>query len=337
MKHTRPGGQSIEQLASEWVVRSAGPLSPESQAELNNWLAADSRHAETYSRLMRAWAVFDRAQRKGAAGAIAVKVAQCTRRHRRRLQAVTVVGALALGGVLYTFHPSLSSAPASAKVEAIAESIRKLPDGSIVELHQGAEIAVQYTDAFRRVLLAKGEAHFRVAKNPARPFLVQAGSVEVAAIGTAFTVQLASREVEVVVTEGRVAVDRESHRAPGALRSIEVPPILVNAGNRVVVNTAEDAISPPLVKAMSEPEIEKRLAWRASLLEFEGMELGQAVVLMNRANRVQISLADRSIGALRVSGTFRADNPEGFVRIVESTFDLKTERRGEYEMVLRRP
>jgi len=40
---------------------------------------------------------------------------------------------------------------------------------------------------------------------------------------------------------------------------------------------------------------------------------------------------------LRISGIFRADNPEGFVRIVEASFELKAERRNENEIVLRRP
>jgi transmembrane sensor len=338
MKKTQSIDPAVEKVASEWVIRSAAPLSPESQAELQAWLAADPRHTETYVRMLRTWAVFGRAQQKGAAGEISTKVAQRgVRRRRRRLQITAAAAVLALGGFLFALRPARLPEPVAAKIDTIADLIRKLPDGSVVELNKGAEIAVRYDGTHRRVVLLKGEAHFRVAKDPAHAFLVQAGKVEVVAVGTAFTVQLAQREVEVVVTEGRVAIDRGGQPLPSAATPPWVPPpTLVDAGNRVVVNTAEAAIVPPLVRSMSELEIEKRLAWRASLLEFEGLELAQAVALMNRANRVQISLADDTIGRLRISGTFRADNPEGFVRIVGSTFELKTDRRGENEIVLRR-
>jgi transmembrane sensor len=60
------------------------------------------------------------------------------------------------------------------------------------------------------VVLERGEAHFQVAKNPARPFVVVARGVEIRAVGTAFSVGLESTRVEVLVTEGQVAVETAS-------------------------------------------------------------------------------------------------------------------------------
>ena len=50
-----------------------------------------------------------------------------------------------------------------------------LSDGSLVELKGDAEIAVEFTPAVRRIVLQHGTAHFQVAKNAARPFVVDAG------------------------------------------------------------------------------------------------------------------------------------------------------------------
>ncbi len=101
--------------------------------------------------------------------------------------------------------PAVETAAQSSAVVSRPEK-RVLPDGSVVELKEGASIAVDFNAATRRVALQRGEAYFQVAGNPVRPFVVSAGSIEARAVGTAFTVQLGSSAVEVLVTEGRVAV-----------------------------------------------------------------------------------------------------------------------------------
>jgi transmembrane sensor len=62
----------------------------------------------------------------------------------------------------------------------------------------------------RRVILQRGEAHFEVTKNPQRPFLVTAAGIDIRAVGTAFGVQLGTTAVEVLVTEGRVSVEKSA-------------------------------------------------------------------------------------------------------------------------------
>lgn len=336
MKSIQPNDRLIEQTASEWVVRASAVLTPDQAQELRAWLAADPRHAEAYARLGRTWTVFDRAAEKGAAGEIALRAAVRQRRRRRRRirLGVAAVAIMVLGAIVFwERRPGLPVDAAAARREAIAQSVRRLPDGSIVELKPGAVIEVRYAADQRRVALTRGEALFRVAKDAMRPFRVRAGAVEVVAVGTAFSVELDPRAVEVVVTEGRVTLTHQ----PVAAAPAKPAPIFVDAGNLAIVETATEADSLPMVRAISDGEIARRLAWRESLLEFQGTQLAEAVALMNRVNRVQLAVGDETIGRLRVSGAFRADNPEGFVRMIESTFDLKAERRGPDEIVLRRP
>jgi hypothetical protein len=42
------------------------------------------------------------------------------------------------------------------------------------------------------------------------------------------------------------------------------------------------------------------------------------------------------VGALRLSLSFRSDNMDGFVRLMETQFGLRAERRGDAEIVLRK-
>lgn len=315
--------------------RDAG-LTNAAGRELQDWLAADPRHQAAFTRLERTWAVFDRAGKKGLTDSIVTQLEKRARKRRSVRRGVSAVAVLALVATGIGFWLRPVPAPVTA-VEVAFEPVRKLPDGSIVELNTGADIAVQYEVATRRVRLLKGEAHFRVEKDAARPFFVEAGGVEVRAVGTAFTVQLQPEKVEVVVTEGRVSVDKEPANAQTSTPSSQLqPPTFVDAGNSLTVDLSAKVESAPHIASMTEAQLDERLAWRIPRLEFGGMELGQAVALMNKQNRLQIILGEANIAGLRVSGTFRSDNPEGFVRIVEGTFDLQAERRGDNEIVLRK-
>jgi ferric-dicitrate binding protein FerR (iron transport regulator) len=42
------------------------------------------------------------------------------------------------------------------------------------------------------------------------------------------------------------------------------------------------------------------------------------------------------LGRRLIGGTFRPDNVEGFVRLLETTLDVRSDRRGDHETVLRR-
>jgi len=64
--------------------------------------------------------------------------------------------------------------------------IRQVPlaDGSRLTLDERSRVSVQYETATRRVRLEFGEVLFEVAKDPKRPFVVQAGNIRVRAVGT---------------------------------------------------------------------------------------------------------------------------------------------------------
>ena len=255
---------------------------------------------------------------------------------------------------------------------AANERMRKLPDGSIAELNAGAVISVQYSKESRLVKLVSGEAYFRVEKDSSRPFYVEANGVVVRAVGTAFAVQVRPSAVEVVVKEGSVDVGRGSAAnndqgkavrvganqrvvfallikpakrnpvAGPAVGSAAVPvptpaaeaaPAVEDGAAPAIASVAAPAIAP---EELSDDELRSRLAWRIPQIEFEGMPLSEAVAVLNRHNRLQLRIEGVRLGRYRVGGTFRSDNPEGFVRmLVETEPDIVAESRGDTEIVLR--
>jgi ferric-dicitrate binding protein FerR (iron transport regulator) len=89
-----------------------------------------------------------------------------------------------------------------------------LSDGSVLQVDPETRLRVKYADEVRRVFLERGRALFRVAKNPSRPFLVQADDTTVRAVGTAFGVEQQRHGVVVTVAEGKVAVSSPGFQPP---------------------------------------------------------------------------------------------------------------------------
>lgn len=267
------------------------------------------------------------------------------RRRRQRLQfAVTSVAVVAFGLLAWPalrsrIDPPTERAPVAGNAVVLRPETRLLPDGSVVELNGGAELVVDFSGPLRRVTLRRGEAHFQVAKDAQRTFVVVAGGVEVRAVGTAFSVGVEPDTIEVLVTEGRVAVENTGRPAPTANATVAgtgAAPVF-GAGHRirVDVNPAGATAGGPHASAVSNEEMEHELAWRVPRLEFAGTSLAQALPMFNAHGRVRLVLAEPALGRLQLSGVLRADDTESLLRLLEGEFGLIGERRGE-ELVLRR-
>jgi transmembrane sensor len=182
--------------------------------------------------------------------------------------------------------------------------------------------------------LVNGEAHFVVAKSPGRPFFVSVGPVTVRAVGTAFNIRHASAAIEVLVTEGTVRVER-ALAAPAA-RADAAPglnPALV-AGQRARIDRPSDQASVIDVSEVGRTEIDEVLAWQGTRLVFSGTRLDEVVAAFNRYNQHRLTLGDRKLRERTLTGTFRADNLEGFLRLVRQMVDVKAEQRTATETVL---
>jgi transmembrane sensor len=214
---------------------------------------------------------------------------------------------------------------------------RVLPDGSRAELKDGSTLVVRYTATERRVRLTGGEAQFSVMKDPARPFVVEAGGVAVRAIGTVFDVRFESAAVEVLVTEGKVRVGLAAQE-PGRIfqpHPADLEPPTVAAGQRAVFSLAAP-LPTAFVAEVSPEEIRRNLAWQAPRLQFDETPLAEAIAEFNQRNHQRLVLDDPALGALTIGGTFRPDNVDGFVRLLSVTLGLRAVSRGPDETLLMR-
>lgn len=328
------GADPVAQAAAEWVLRHDRGLTAVEQDEFSQWLAADPRHSSAWAEHRWGWEDLDRlAGLQTSLHAVPDPNLLVSQRrvapHARMAVALAAVVVVAVGALLY-FRPVLTEAPpepTSVNSLALIEQ-RELPDGSVAVLNRGTIVTEHYSVGTRRVRLERGEAHFKVAKDSARPFLVETGGVTVRAVGTAFNVRLDPASVEVLVTEGKVDVQ---HRNPAGVHREEL--LNLSVGERTVVSLAS-ASPPPQVAVVPPAEIEARLAWQPRLLDFTNAPLSEIVAEFNRRNPVRLSLRDPALRGMRLSATFRSDNVEGFVRLLRSDFGVNVEWRGDGDIIL---
>ncbi len=326
----------IGTVAADWVARRDAGLSVAEERAYAAWCDADPRHRAAIARLEYAWSALDQPRLTGTADAALGELNRRAGRRRRHLAMATAALVLLAGvGAGWRLTPSVSplSAAPAATAAVLLPALQSLPDGSLAELRDGGAIAVSFTSRQRRVELARGEVFFKVAKDAARPFVVVVDGVEFRAVGTAFSVQRDNASIELLVTEGTVAV-AVAASASSASENIPTPPLLVGAGNGATVRVATDGAQ-SRISAVPHADVQTKLAWRSPRLEFSGAQLIEAVALMNRHNRLQFVIEDPELAKVRVSGIFGAANTAAFVGLLEASFNVEAERRGEFEIVLR--
>lgn len=309
--------------AAAWLARRDRGFTAGEQDAYLDWLRADARHGEAITRLEAAWRALDQLQEwrpaHGDRPNPDLLAVPPVRRFRawRWLAPLAAAAALVLGFV--AFAPDF--APAGRTEVVRLSEMRTLPDGTVVELNRGAEIAVDFSGPERRVQLVQGEAHFTVAKmGPERPFIVTAGDVRVRAVGTVFNVRMQAGAVDVLVTEGKVRVDPPASADPGFPLVLNAR--MLEAGQRASVNLAEPAPAPPTVVDASPAEIEETLQWQGLRLKFNATPLADAIEQFNRHGSSTFVIADRELGSIRIEGNFRADNAAAFVRLLELTHSV---------------
>ncbi len=327
-----PETDPVAMQAAEWLIKRDRGLTGAEQDEFFQWLGADPRHGEWFARQQRTWKIFNQLAQWRPEHAAEPNPDLLAKRspHVRRwlVWAAPLAAAAGLALAFLWMRPPPATVPV-ALAERVASGYerRVLDDGSVVELNRGTRIEVDYLPTERRVHLVQGEASFTVAKNHDRPFIVRAGGVDVRAVGTAFNVRLDTRSVEVLVTEGKVRVD-DAVRG-GSLLVAAVPdeaPLLV-AGQKVVLLVTP--IAPVAAASVSDGEVEQMLAWKPVLLDFNAQPLGEVIAQFNRRNHVQLVLDDPALADLPIVASFRSDNVDGFVRLLEMTSGVHAERTGK--------
>lgn len=339
----RVDDSAIETAAAAWLAARDVGLTPEQAADFKRWRAADPRHEAAVAMLEQTREVLEQMpilrtdpalnRRMEQLGRLEPASSKVIRFPRMVAVASALAACLTIALALWMMRPDGSVFEAAYATAADGFQRVVLPDDSQIELHANTRVQVKFSRAQRQLTLADGEAHFTVAKDPARPFVVKAGNVGVRAIGTAFNVRLSPADVEVLVTEGRVHVGRTA-MSTSRIRHADASSALVSAGERIVFST--DTGVAPHVTAMGSAAVRQTLTWRNPPLVFADTPLSEVVEKFNRHNRVRLEIGDAELNARTVGGRFLADQVESFVRLLEQSGDIVVHRPEPERIILRK-
>lgn len=333
-----------ELQAAEWAWRRRSPLSREDQSELQAWFDQDPSHRGLLDECEATSLQLDRLRIPRSAPS----KQPMARRHVLSIAAGIAAVVIFSAAIFWGPKPD----PLNFTKES-ATSVGKfkrmtLPDGTHLSLNTDSSVEIVFEPAVRRVRLLKGEAFFKVAHAPSRPFLVEAAQVHVKAVGTAFNVRFASHKVEVMVTEGRVALN-DTNGASLTLRpqAGDASPSTshegmetIAAGARATVlltETGAPSRIPVAVTQVSPPSAESALAWQSGRLEFSETPLAEVVSEFNRYNRHRIVIEDPDLAIQKFGGAFAFNGYASFVELLERNFNVIAEKRGETTVLRRRP
>jgi transmembrane sensor len=332
--------------ATEWMVRVHDPdVTPESLIAWQTWMREDAAHAEAFRRmesldeLLRAvprpvmpaqWETV----RDSYDASVPIRLWK-PRPHQlvpRRALAAAVLAAMAALALLMS--ASIGRFGSGRDTMVIATMIGenrsvRLPDNSIVMLGGDSRVAVNFRSRERDINLLRGEAFFKVAHNPDRPFKVSAGRAMVVAVGTQFDVRRDTDKVIVDVVEGRVVVRPVFPvTLPHAFRP-KLAAVFVGAGQQTSVDGVE--IAPP----SQVPDPQDATSWQSGRLAFRMRPLGDVLQQINRYTSKPIVIGDPAIAAVKVTGTVVDGNVSGWVASLHSALGLVAIDEGD-RIVLRR-
>lgn len=309
--------ERAESAAATWIARrECDGWSGGDQAELDAWIKASTDNRVAWLRVSAAWQQASRLRSLRGAAGMPLPRSSGKVLHRAHVRARALAGCVVLAVAAITAWYLLRVGP-SYHTEIGALQAVSLTDGSKVTLDTNTRIYVDVTQTERRVNLEQGEAYFEIAKDLARPFVVIAGDKRIVAVGTQFSVRNERGEVRVIVTEGRVRVERAAGDTMHPMMQLE-------AGS--IARAGPDAV---LAEERPISQLEQLLSWRTGRLSFDNSPLADAVAEFNRYNTRKIVIMDPAVAAIRVGGTFRATNVDAFVRLIAGDFPITATRQGQ--------
>ena len=331
-------------VAAKWVTKVDRGLSKDEERRLKDWMAESSENRDLFLRVAKQWDRFNELSR------LADLFPEPVTHQRKRFRflgyataasvviAVTAVFLIAGTGLNAPGdrEPTIGAQTTAVYETAVGEqSTVALADGSRVTLNTNSRLDVRYSDFHRVLTLMRGEIHVDVAPDKDRPLTVFARDQMVQAVGTSFGVEIRdNKDIEVVVTEGKVLVSVRPNSSAGSVRpQVPVLPpstLTVAQGEEVRLggNTSTE------IRGVSDEEIRVRLAWRDGDLVFRGEPLGEAMAEVGRYTTVEFVFLDNQLKEERIVGRFKAGDVEGLLAVLRENLSITYEKTTDGRILL---
>lgn len=308
--NTTPIPEAVRERAASWHVRLASDDAEEGDwLAFEAWLGEDPIHQRAYEAIEQVWTDLDAAPASAATNVAPLR-ARPPRRAFLRYGAVAAGLAVAVvGAAIWTTQPRtqvFDTPPGQRQVVALA-------DGTRITINGGSHLTATLGRHERRVVMADAEAVFDVAKDPDRPFYVDAGEREIRVVGTEFNVLRHGGDVSVAVRRGVVEVRPTG--APGAK-----PVARLTRGQGLSHRKGQSA------DTVAQVDPDAALAWTTGRLVFQGEALADVARTLSRYVGHPIEVAPDA-GNLRVTAVLNIGSEDAMLGSLSEFLPVRVERR----------
>ena len=320
---------SIADEARCWVVK-LDDLTPMERKRLERWLRKCDANRNAFAVAKREWQSLEFLKELRnepvAQGDPWVAKKRARRKQNRRyalpLAAAATVAAMAVAVGWSLLPPQGYEAEYYTAVGEQQEV--SLPDGSSILLNTSTSLNVQFSNEQRNVFLDAGEAHFEVAHDASRPFVVITEVGAVRAVGTAFTVYVHEEQAEVTVTEGVVKVSNTPEKLMAALPSVEPPDSRTDPPVQTLLKGYNATITDRIeaVAEVDDDVLERKLSWQHGMLEFVNTPLRDVIDEVGRYTSKKLVIEDPELENHPVTIIVRTDNIDSLLSNLNISSDV---------------
>lgn len=192
-----------------------------------------------------------------------------------------------------------------------------LADGSSILLNTASAISVDYSAQTRTVTLYDGEAYFKVAADPGRPFVVQTDAGRIQALGTAFDVNQRNGHVSVTVFEHAVKITNNTGQIKEKLRETEQMAFTRNS-----------------LAAATEVNLQRAAAWHRQRMVFQDQALAEVVAELERYRPGKIIILSDAIKNLPITGVFDIADTDIALQSMAQSLPVKVRKITDHLVLL---
>lgn len=317
-----PDGRAKEEAAAWFARLNTRSIPAEALEEFRIWRQTPGNR-EAYAAIEAIWSKTGKLRSDPGMGEAVSAALARTRKSRPgaallgalQSRPVTSFGAAAFVAVAIFAGMQWAQARSAYSTGVGEQRLVRLDDGSRVRLDTQTQIKVRFSQGARRIILERGQAFFEVAHDTGRPFVVDAGTTDVQAIGTRFDVRRDDGQVRVILVDGIVEVRAAAPVSkPGAQQRWILKP-----GEELTAGRAPVAPKPVDVAAAT--------SWTDGRITFGAVPLTAAIAEVNRYSDQKIELDAPHVAAILVTGVFNSGDTDAFVAAVSDLHGLRAVRQ----------
>lgn len=201
------------------------------------------------------------------------------------------------------------------EVDAGNQQTQLLADGSTVYLNGDSRLKYKVnSEANERKLYLEGEAFFDVARDEAKPFIIDLENSTVQVLGTSFNIKAYPEDgqISTSVITGRVAFEASRSES-----------LVLIPGNKGVIDKDKNSI------AKLDVDNSMDIAWMEKALYFENTSLSELAKTLYRTYGVEIKFTDGSLKDLKITAEFENEKLEEILKILKMTNEFSYSIDGE--------